>query len=496
MLMPWLIWVNACDWQPLARPVQPELILEGNYRVANLLDKASNRYVLLSRRDGDARHYVIFDMHEHTHCDLPAGTQSLTMLTPPVSSPPKGAPPFKMALEVADGKDLLFYLSDPDCSTTGPFGKVGDGREDGPFNITMSEDQRSVVMWISPDNVLSFRDPWFDEQHVIAEGVSSFTPVARPSRLGLGTNEDALWLLENGRLVQRTYGGKVLFGLGKDVQEFTQAMFDTLRVAYRDGTRLFEAAGPDFKPFMVAEDGCSPRYSGNTLSVWSPCADRQLVRLDLITGMIQTFDKGVFWSYTSGGAVFEQSQDEQGEHLFVTLAGRTRTEIKPRLDRYIDVIDPTHVAGRTEDRRFGVWSPDEGFRQLFKGVVDLTPFIDLRTSSYLWLMLHEATNGLGTLSVFDQKDYKLKKLATGVPTSGYSVETIDTLGEPIVVSLEDAKEQGGVRSADLRARLLSGDLGSSIDSKVTSYTMLAVPVPGLLYTIDDEARRGLWFAAL
>jgi hypothetical protein len=76
------------------------------------------------------------------------------------------------------------------------------------------------------------------------------------------------------------------------------------------------------------------------------------------------------------------------------------------------------------------------------------------------------------------------------------VETIDTLGEPIVVSLEDAKEQGGVRSADLRARLLSGDLGSSIDSKVTSYTMLAVPVPGLLYTIDDEARRGLWFAAL
>ena len=65
-----------------------------------------------------------------------------------------------------------------------------------------------------------------------------------------------------------------------------------------------------------------------------------------------------------------------------------------------------------------------------------------------------------------------------------------------MVSLENALEVDGVRSADLRARLLSGELGSSIDSKVTSYTMLALPVPGLLYTVDDKARSGLWFAAL
>jgi hypothetical protein len=498
MLIPWLVWGLACNWEPIAREVQPEQVLVGDYRIASVLDKITNRYVLLVQRNTEPRRYVILDMHERSHCQLPEGTTSITMLTPPTTSPPKDAPPFKMALQVDDGARAQFYLSTPDCTLTGPFGEVGDGRKDGPFNITMEADQRSVVMWISPSGQLSFRDPWFDEQHVIAENVAIFDTVARPSRPAGQAEEQALWLIENGRLVQRTFGGKVLLAIGKDVQDFTQAVFDTVRVAYQDGQRLFEAAGPQFTPFLVAEDGCSPRYSGNTLSLLSPCADEQLLRLDLITGTVQEFAPGVFWSYTSGTAVFEQSRDMAGdEHLFVTLQGRERTEIKPLLNRYIDVIDPTHVAGRTPDRRFGVWSPDEGFKVLFNGVVDLTPFIDLRTNSYLWLMLHEASDDLGTLSVFDQKDYKLKKLATNVPTSGYSVETIETLGEPIVVSLENAAaDGGGVRTAELRARLLSGELGSSIDSKVTSYTMLAVPVPGLLYTIDEPARRGLWFAAL
>ena len=497
MLLPGLLCGLACDWEPIARDVQPELVLEGDFRIASVLDKVTNRYVLLVQRDTEPRHYVILDMHERSHCQLPDGTTSITMLTPPSVSAPKDSPPFKMALEVDDGQHVQFYLSTPDCTLSGPFGEVGNRREDGPFNITMEEDQRSVVMWISPTGQLSFRDPWFDEQHVIAEHVATFTTVARPSRPSGQPEEQALWLIENGRLVQRTYSGKVLVGLGKDVKGFTQAVFDTVRVAYQDGTRLYEDAGPEFTPFLVAEDGCAPRYSGNTLSLLSPCADEQLVRLDLITGTVQEFAPGVFWSYTSGAAVFEQARDEAGEeHLFVTLEGRERTEIKPLLNRYIDVIDPTHVAGRTPDKRFGVWSPDEGFKVLFNGVVNLTPFIDLRTNSYLWLMLHEAKDDLGTLSVFDQKDYKLKKLATNVPTSGYSVETIETLGEPIVVSLENAHAESGVRTAELRARLLSGELGSSVDSQVTSYTMLAVPVPGLLYTIDAEDRRGLWFAAL
>ena len=64
-----------------------------------------------------------------------------------------------------------------------------------------------------------------------------------------------------------------------------------------------------------------------------------------------------------------------------------------------------------------------------------------------------------------------------------------------IVSIEDAQPELGVRGA-LRARLLSGELPSSVDDDVTSYEMIASPLPGLLYTVAAGTKRGLWFAAL
>jgi hypothetical protein len=48
----------------------------------------------------------------------------------------------------------------------------------------------------------------------------------------------------------------------------------------------------------------------------------------------------------------------------------------------------------------------------------------------------------------------------------------------------------------LHARLLSGRLGSRIDESVSSSTLVIAPLPGVLYTISEGPRRGLWFAAL
>jgi hypothetical protein len=309
--------------------------------------------------------------------------------------------------------------------------------------------------------------------------------------------------------LQRTFLGEFVLSVADGVSNYKQAVvLNTVRVAYRKDERLYEAASPTFEPFRLADDGCNPVYSGTTLNYYSPCENEQLIRIDLSTGIKEEFAPDVAWSYIDKGVLFELTLEDDHDdlpphrdetpHLFVTLAGRPRTEVVPFLDRYIEVIDSTHIAGRSSDRNFGIWNPDTGFEVLYKGVVDITPFIDTRSGSFVWLMLHEldTESNLATLSVFDQSDYEVTTLAEKVPTNRYSWEQLETVGEPVIVTIEDAKREEGVAEGELRARLLSGELGSSIDLNVTSYRMIPLPLPGLLYTVRDEGREGLWFAAL
>jgi hypothetical protein len=48
----------------------------------------------------------------------------------------------------------------------------------------------------------------------------------------------------------------------------------------------------------------------------------------------------------------------------------------------------------------------------------------------------------------------------------------------------------------LRAQLLSGALAADIDSDVSSFVLVASPLPGVLYGIEEGPKAGLWFAAL
>src|SRR5690606_36208215 len=98
---------------------------------------------------------------------------------------------------------------------------------------------------------------------------------------------DALWLIEQGVLTQRTLTGERLLSLGANVQTFALEQYDTLRVAYVDDGALYEAAGPNFFPVLIAEDACEPRYDEFYLNFLAPCEERQLVRLDLTTGELE-----------------------------------------------------------------------------------------------------------------------------------------------------------------------------------------------------------------
>jgi hypothetical protein len=501
-LASWLViglLLGACDWQPVARPVQPELVLEGDFRLVARLDEGE-RYVLLTSTAGP-RTFTIVDLRTRESCTLPPGTTSAaTALRPPAGSDLDEVPLFKLAIGVKDNPDddsdaQQLFTAQPDCTVEGPYGRLGSG----PWTLTLDENQRSVAIWGDGSGTMNLYDPWTGQQRVVARNVEHFEVVARV----LGNNgpigPQTLWIREataegGATLNMRTLDGTLLHTLGRDVGKFRQATFDTLRIAWEEGDDVYEASGDEFAPFLIQEDACEPFYYGASLNMFHSCEAEQLVRFDLITAMLETFPPGVSWSYTDGGVLLEYAREESTRLLYATAAGGQRTLVMPTLWQ-VQVIDARRLAGITGDRRFGVWSAAEGFVPMFSGVHDITPFIDVRAGNYVWLMLHEEAEGVGRLSVFDQDSFVLQTLALNVPTNGYSVEFLEAVPEPLVVTIEDTVPGDTLRGT-LRARLLSGELSSTVDTDVTSYDTLAAPLPGLLYTVAEESKRGLWFAAL
>jgi hypothetical protein len=483
----------ACDWQPVARPVQPEQVLSGDYLVVRKLDEGE-RYVLL-RSSESPTVFSIVDLRTQVACTLPAGTfVADIVLRPPTGSSLDDVPLFKLAVGVEGESGNELWLTDPDCKAEGPLSRLGGG----PWSLAMDDDQRGVVLWGNGEGTLTLFDPWTGYRQEIAENVESFSQVARVTSNAGPVGPQSLWVVERtedgAQLTMRTLSGTLLHAMGKNVTRYDQATFNTVRVAFQDGDDVYEASGDAFTPFLIERGACTPFYYGATLNMYWPCEEEQLVRFDLVTATIEEFPPGVRWSYTDSGVLLEYAKDGSDEALYATPSGGQRTRVMPTLYE-VQVIDPQRLAGIAADRRFGVWSVSGGFAPLFNGVRNISPFIDVRSGNYVWLMLHEEKMGLGRLSVFDQESFVLSKLADDVPVKGYSVEYLEAVAEPIVVSIEDASPEQGVRGA-LRARLLSGELPSSVDDDVTSYEMIASPLPGLLYTVASGPKRGLWFAAL
>ncbi len=465
-----------------------------------MIDNTRSRFAWVSQRDEEESREFIFDLKSRTSCELPEDTYPLTYpLTPPLQRKDEA---FLWPLLRVRNLEESIVFSDERCKIAEFVSFEGSSAN----TFTLNDNQGAVLLVNDQKGKLSYVDPWRERENLIAKGVGMFSALLK----GSGETEpgpQALWLIEKGELRLRNLDGTLRVTLGEKVTAFVQGAFSQLRVAFIAGGNLYEAVAPKFQPRFLQRDACNPRYSGTRLSFASPCADEQFVRIDLTTGeKEEDFEPGVVSENEVRGLSFQEQKNDEGSlDLFVTTPGGTRTQIEPFLTN-IQVLDTDNVAGRDPAGQFGVWKlSTRKFEVYLKGVAGISPFVDSRTSSLLWLVLHDAENEIGTLSLLEQSGFEITELATSVPVSGYSVGGgLQQVPEPVLVMLRDAKpsvfnEMGKpVRfRGTLEIRLVSGALPAEIDSQVSSYALVYDPESaGLLYAVDTGGRKGLWFAAL
>jgi hypothetical protein len=491
----------GCTWEPIAHTLQPELLLAGPARVAGLVDAQGHHAIVELGLGADMRRQIV-DVEQRTSCALPAGARPVGLPLYSTSQPREGKVVFLQPLvqgEGVEGKLADLWYTDEKCQLRGPFGAVSSD----PQQISLRADGRAITLVQGEDNNLRIVDPWTNAVRPIANSVTGFASVQQPDGT---TAPEALWLIESGKLTQRALDGTLLVAIGSRVSGFQQLLSDQLRVTYRDGSDVFEAKGPDFTPVLIAEDACRPAYNGRSLELRKPCADDQLVRIDLTTGEIKTFTKGVYDVYQQGDVSFELQHAPEGNEVWVSVLN-VRTQLLPSPRNAISALDREHVAGRTEDGRFGIWSVTQPFAVGYQQVQDIKTFRDRRTNRLLWLMFYEVVGDVGKLALFEQTD--LERVTVGLPAGTPTMlseqvqqyELFDTgvLPEPIVLSLDapiTKTADGETFQGTLYARYLSGSLGAKIDDGVSSSKVTLVPVPGVLYGILEGPKSGLWFATL
>jgi hypothetical protein len=280
---------------------------------------------------------------------------------------------------------------------------------------------------------------------------------------------------------------------------------------------------------LIAEGACAPSYGDNTLNLWLPCADRQLVRVDLSTGMIRRFADKVYESFVTGDLTFERAHENPDDaddwSMYVTAGTGPRVKLVPRPDYNTNVISGDRLAGRSFDRQLGIWTLTGQFTPAYQGIRRMQTFRDQRTGQLLWLVAYAAdAQRVGTIGVVDQRQVEavvalvqqdagvVGSSDAAVPASkplliaerahidGYHVFYPDSVHEPVILSLEPEIKvidiDAGTFSGQLHAHVLSAENSAQIDDDVQSFEIVAAPLPGILYGILQGSRSGLWFAAL
>lgn len=499
LVLPAGLW--SCEFDPKARRAKPRLIAAGPMRVMRSLDAVGTYVLIRDERDGGSR-TAIHDWQRGERCDLP---EALERVGRPLARPP-GAPrnsaAFWLPLVIQEQDRTLLLLVDEHCA---PHAAASAVEPDSLSTFTSQEDLRGLLVFQDGADTLLL-DPWRLKGPIVlgapAEDVQAAPPTA-------GRKQDALWLLEDGLLTQRSLSGELRVVLGEQVSAFALAR-DAARVAYVDAGTLFEAVGPAFEPIEIASDACLPHYGDKVLDFFSPCAQQTLRRRELASGELESFGAGVFASITREGVRLDYAQkDELTVELFAESERFARRRVEPLLEpKQTYVLDERRLAGLSADGSFGSWDGVEGsFREALSAVDSVLPHYRGKTHEHWWLVHHGVEAELGAVSVLSELELRPRRLADGVPTQrrgGFVMERGGSLpnypfAEPLVLLIERAVPLAAEPErfkGDLRALLLSGEPSAVLAADVSSYQLVAVPVPGVLYGVEEGATPGLWFVGL
>lgn len=251
-------------------------------------------------------------------------------------------------------------------------------------------------------------------------------------------------------------------------------------------------------------DAPKPRSGSSTVGTWvamfSPCADRRLLlrseqgeRLIVAEGVSEYQLLGVGRDGRPL-VVFQVGEDEQ-QGSFVTLAGEdpipidvpvhlSTVGLRGGLSGEDDDLVLRFITGDAA-RRLGTWSPAKGFEELLFGV---------DTIGSRGFVLHEFDGDVGTLSLCIARG--CRRVATGVPSDGFhSYETIERVNasHPMLAFIHSADPER--RAGQLR--VLNRVTGSTFDIDERVQTFLPVELGsarGMVYSVPDGPRRGLWYA--
>lgn len=497
-----LLLAVGCAFDPVARRAKPEQLLAGPTRVIRTLDPRGSFAQIQYERDGQA-HDAIYEWRRNKRCDLPPDLEAVGNPLIQAGQGQSGKPVLFLPLAVRTSRGPRLALVDERCSVHGPYGELSP---DSLRTLFSRKTQRSLLLFQDTAGALSLFDPWATREPIaIADSVQ---------QVQLASSDDGapdqLWLREDGLLRRRGLAGELLTELGDQVTTLALSRTPQRRVAYVDGGQLFEAVTPNFRPVRVTSDGCSPRYTPSALELLSPCAERALVQIDLESGDVKELPPGIVASGESDGVTLEYGLSATGEPvLFAESSQLSRSQVlPPLLPNNTFVLDSRSLAGISATREFGVWrAAMEEFEPILHEVSAVLPHYSGRKHQYTWLVQHDVADDLGRVSLLSEGNLKPTLIASGVPTrerGGFLTDNGVALpnypfSAPMVVLLQDAvptladpqRYQG-----KLRALLMTGEPSAVLDEEVSSFELVAAPVPGLLYGVEDGPDQGLWFVAL
>ncbi|MDH5673095.1 MAG: hypothetical protein OEZ06_13145 [Myxococcales bacterium] len=430
---------------------------------------------------------------------------------------------YRLALRVErdDGHDEIRFL-DTECKPhLEPAVDAGRTRMDG-----------KVIFAELAGRLVAF-DPWEDTQVTVSPLATELGPRAAPTRDRPG----GLWLLEEEALVIRSPEGELLEEAARGVTEIGFAHRSDALFVYsnHEGIHSIQSDGEEAR--RLYDSGCRLRSQllppgpkpERHITALSPCEEGTLIAitdLDADEPSIVEFAQGVrrWWTRAApaGGSLavftFYTTQLEQQERSFVARSDGTALELPLQLGDEPTIWPWMGSDGVSEadfgdghgawliidaSHGLGLWTEQDGFKPIHPAAKRL-----MRTAGG-WLVLHDAIDGLGSLSAI-APDTSLEPLARDVLDAGAlelevtprMAGAVTTLPETAGALMHDMSQGVGTLSALHRApaelvALAEGVKPSSVDAFYTylrGASVIAASEPvvslSLLQSFDAETSTG------